>query len=74
MNDMDLKQLIGAKIAGVRPLTTAEYEMFFWCPGDAGLVLILDNGLELIPVIDAELNGPGVLVARDGERYVRILI
>ncbi len=65
-NDRAVKVLKGRTIAKVRYLTAAECENNMWYK--RGLVLTLDNGMEIIPGCDDEFNDTGVLhyVSKDG--------
>jgi hypothetical protein len=68
-----MDNIIGHKIVAIRPTTPAEQEQMFWY--DNGLVLELDNGVCLMPTVDEEANGPGVMLYdADGSRsYSRLL-
>ncbi len=58
--------VVGRRIVEVRPLTAAECERSFgdtW--NEAGVVLVLDNGIELFPSRDPEGNGPGAMFGYD---------
>src|SRR5690606_5804435 len=52
-------KLIGRKITAVRYMTKEECQGFDWY--DSAVVLVLDNGVELIPSQDDEGNGPGAI-------------
>lgn len=62
---MDARDLIGRTIVGVRDITPEEEEAFYWCRGrgQTNPVLVLDNGVSLIPIVDEEMNGPGQFLA-----------
>lgn len=55
--------LVGARVATVRQLTTTELADLGWedYDHDFAVVLFLDNGKALIPSRDPEGNGPGHL-------------
>lgn len=58
-----MTNLIGKKVIAVQPLTAAMAEWLGWgsyC-GDA-TILIFDDGTILVPMQDAEGNGPGSLM------------
>jgi len=68
-----MDNIIGRKIVAVRKTTAEEREQMFWY--DNGIVLILDNGVSLLPVVDEEANAPGrLLIDTDGSNtFTRLL-
>jgi hypothetical protein len=53
------KELVGRKIVSVRYMSQQEIEASMG--GRSGIVLVLDDGTELLPAQDDEGNGPGAL-------------
>lgn len=58
-----LKPLVGRKIVGVRPFLSEELDYFYWGGPDAdyAVVLMLDDGTQVVPMRDPEGNGSGFL-------------
>lgn len=54
-----MKDIIGQKIAKVRPLTNKERNDFGFDYGNP-MAIILENGLKIVASRDPEGNGPGV--------------
>ena len=60
-----MNHIIGHKIVAIRKTTAAEREQMYWSANS--IVLLLDNGVSLLPVTDEEANEPGrLLVDTDG--------
>ena len=60
-----MDNIIGHKIVVIRKTTAEEREQMYWSAN--GIVLVLDNGVSLLPVTDEEANEPGrLLVDNDG--------
>lgn len=59
--------IVGRKIREIRPMSRQEIDSNHWtlAQGEYPVVIELDSGLQLIPVTDAEGNGPGVLFIHD---------
>lgn len=55
-----MNHIIGHKIVAIRPTTEQEREELFW--DQHGIVLELDNNVNLLAAVDEEANGPGVLL------------
>ena len=49
-----MDNIIGHKILAIRKTTAAEREQMYWSAN--GMVLLLDNGVSLLPVTDEEAN------------------
>ena len=70
-----MANLIGRRIADVRPLTADEMESEGWDPtgrfNPVGMVVVLDDGTKLYPSRDEEGNGPGVFFGftQDGSAF-----
>lgn len=60
-------ELVGKRIKAVRTMTKAELKFFLWSPGmgDIPTVVELEDGTRMIPMRDAEGNGPGVVTVMD---------
>ena len=58
-----MDNIIGHKILAIRKTTAAEREQQYWSAN--GIVLVLDNGVSLLPVTDEEGNEPGRLLVDD---------
>ena len=58
-----MDNIIGHKIVAIRKTTAAEREQMYWSAN--GMVLLLDNGVSLLPVTDEEANEPGRLLVDD---------
>ena len=59
-----MDNIIGHKIVVIRKTTAEEREQMYWSAN--GIVLVLDNGVSLLPVTDEEGNEPGRLLVDDG--------
>lgn len=59
-----LAELKGRAIADIRYLEEEESEQLGWYR--CGVVLVLDDGTELMPTADDEGNGPGALFTTRG--------
>ncbi len=55
-----MDNIIGHKIVAIRKTTAEEREQQYWSAN--GIVLVLDNGVSLLPVTDEEGNEPGRLL------------
>lgn len=62
-NDRAVKVLKGRTIVKVRYLTERECENNMWYK--RGIVITLDNGVEVIPAEDDEFNNPGAVHYKD---------
>ena len=58
-----MDNIIGHKIVAIRKTTAEEREQQYWSAN--GIVLVLDNGVSLLPVTDEEGNEPGRLLVDD---------
>ena len=68
-----MDNIIGHKIVAIRKTTAAEREQMYWSAN--GIVFTLDNGVNLMPVIDEEANEPGrMLVDTDGSSAFKSLL
>ena len=68
-----MDNIIGHKILAIRKTTAVEREQMYWSAN--GIVLLLDNGVSLLPVTDEEANGPGrMLVDTDGSSTFKSLL
>ena len=68
-----MDNIIGHKIVAIRKTTAEEREQQYWSAN--GIVLVLDNGVSLLPVTDEEGNEPGrLLVDTDGSNTFRSLL
>jgi hypothetical protein len=56
--------LVGRTIKAVRYLTDEEQDFFGWYR--SGLVIILDNGIQIVPSADDEGNDAGALFTNHG--------
>lgn len=63
--DVALKHLKGRTIVDAFYCSEEDQEALGW--NDSGLVLVLDNGAQVIPQADDEGNGPGALVVATEE-------
>ena len=60
-----MDNIIGHKILAIRKTTAEKRDQMYWSAN--GIVLVLDNGVSLLPVTDEEGNEPGrLLVDTDG--------
>lgn len=60
-----MDNIIGHKIVAIRKTTAKEREQQYWSAN--GIILVLDNGVSLMPVTDEEANDPGrLLIDTDG--------
>lgn len=66
-----MKEIIGAKIINVRPMTQDEKELEGW--EDQTVAIELDNGIVLYPSQDEEGNGGGALFGREGKRTFYVM-
>lgn len=65
MIDMTVaNNLIGRRIAVVRPLTSSEMTACGWS-GEPPIACVLSNGELIVPARDADLSGPGCLFSLD---------
>ena len=65
------KELIGRKIADVRPMTLKEMDGCGIEQGEECIGIVLDNGTILLAMRDEEGNGPGALnYLQKGECFV----
>ncbi len=62
--------ITGRTIVQVRWATVPEMEREYW--SGHCLVLVLDNGLVVLPSRDEEGNGPGALFAQDAANCYRV--
>lgn len=68
-----MDQITGHKIVAIRKTTAAEREQLFW--HTSGIVLVLDNGVSLLPVTDEKANEPArLLVDTDGSNTFKSLL
>ena len=68
-----MNHIIGHKILAIRKTTAVEREQMYWSAN--GIVLLLDNGVSLLPVTDEEANEPArLLVDTNGSNTFRGLL
>ena len=68
-----MDKIIGHKIVAIRKTTAEERDQMYWSAN--GIVLVLDNGVSLLPVTDEEGNDPArLLVETNGSHLFNRLL
>ena len=72
-----MEHLLGKKLTAIRPLTKEKAEDFW--PGaiwgyEDNVVLVFEDGTELVASRDAEGNGPGCLFGKDKDGHFTLMI
>lgn len=60
-----MDNILGQKVAAIRPMTKAELKNQGWDGFRVPVVLVLQNGLKIFASCDEEGNGPGELFTED---------
>ncbi len=73
MPQSNAAHLLGRKIISVERLSSRQAGFYGFEGRDPVFVITLDNGVELVPLADAERNGPGVLEVRTQDQREDLL-